>query len=128
MSDAFDQIKKIQNSDYKTEYHNEEKPKKIYKSENSSTGIKNFILKWGRRIIDFFAWFDVIIAIIFFVIFLSMFLNSIGNNEEQCITAFILMIFVPMLIILFTIVANYFIYLIIDIRDFLKEISKKNIQ
>lgn len=128
MSDAFDQMKKIQNGDYKTEYHNEEKPNKIYKSENSSTGIKNFILKWGRRIIDFFAWFDVVIAIIFFVIFLSMFLNSIGNNEEQCITAFILMIFVPLLIILFTIAANYFIYLIIDIRGSLKEISKKNIQ
>ena len=128
MSDAFDQMKKIQNGDYKTEYHYEEKQNKICNNENGSTGIKNFILKWGRWIIDFFAWFDVVIAIIFFVIFLSMFLNGIGNNEAQSIIAFILMIFVPLLIILFTIAANYFIYLIIDIRDSLKEISEKNIQ
>ena len=128
MSDAFDQMKNLKNGGYTIETHAEEKKtnfKYSAPSEPEGNIIKNFILKWGRHIIDFFAWIDVAIAILAFVIFLTMYIDSLGKDAQQSFTFFICMIFVPLLILLLMIAANYFIYLLIDIRDSLKEISKK---
>lgn len=124
MSDAFDQMKNIKN--YNTETHIEEKKNEFkYTTEPEGNIIKNFILKWGRHIIDFFAWIDVVIAIVVLGIFMVMYIDSLGKNTQQSFTLFTCMIFVPLLILLFTIAANYFIYLLIDIRDSLKELTKK---
>lgn len=126
MSDAFDQMKNMKNG-YTTETHTEEKKTEFKYSAPEPEGnvIKNFILKWGRHIIDFFAWVDVVIAVLAFAIFLAMYIDSLGKDAQQSFTLFTCMIFVPLLILLFTIAANYFIYLLIDIRDSLKELTKK---
>ena len=127
MSDAFDQIKKIKNEDYGTESHSEEntvipEQKVVYRIEDSHV-IKNFILKWGRSIIDFLAWLGVIAAVITFGICICA---CFANYNSQDASAMLAVSFIiPIVILFFTIVSNYFIYLLIDIRDSLNDINCK---
>ena len=79
--------------------------------------IKDFILNYGSNVINFMAWVSIIIGIITFAICMSMFF------ENMSILTFLIMIFAPILIILPITILNYFIYLLIDIRDHLNEIK-----
>ena len=87
--------------------------------EDDGSFIKNFVLNCGRKIVDFFAWLGLIIAIIVLGVSMNMFF------ENMSFELFLIMIFAPILILLATIISNYFIYLLIDIRDSLKELTKK---
>lgn len=140
MSDAFDEIKKINN--YNTSTHSDEKTEKIdivekiEKTNNyvepEGNNIKNFVLKWGRKIVDFLASLGIFFAIIVFITCLTTILASLRmetsnpeNNVLFIISMFLCMIFLPLIILIITIVSNYFIYLLIDIRDSLKNIDNK---
>lgn len=130
MSDAFDQIKKIKNEDYGTETHFEEntinpEKKPVYRVEESTPNhaMKNFVLKWGRSIIDFLAWAGVIAAVIILIVCIcACFVNY---NSQDARAMLVVSFIIPIVILFFTIVSNYFIYLLIDIRDSLNDINSK---
>lgn len=132
MSDAFDQMKNMKNG-YTTEAHTEEKTtdfKYSVPSEPEGNNIKNFVIFWGRKIIDFMAFLGIFFALAVFTLFFAAFINSFNEKdsyfgEATPILIFLFMIFVPLIILIITIISNYFIYLLIDIRDSLKELTKK---
>lgn len=130
MSDAFDEMKKMKNGGYNTCTHTEEKatPPICYVKTDENC-IKNFILNWGRKIVDLVSFLGVFFTIIMFTLFFVYFINSLFDKngyygESTPYISFLLMIFVPLIMLIITIVSNYFIYLLIDIRDSLKEMTE----
>lgn len=129
MSDAFDEMKKMKNGEYSTSAHTEEKASQpVYYVKLDENNIKNFILNWGRKIVDLGAFLGILLTITVFTLFFVYFINSLFDNNgyygnATSFIAFLFMIFVPLIILIITVVSNYFIYLLIDIRDSLKEIN-----
>ena len=125
MSDAFDEMKKMKNGGYSTDIHSEETTEKFVYHYEDGNIIKNFVLNWGRKIVDFLSWLGVFVAILAFILFFAFFIKSLSYRYDETAPyiLFVCMIFVPLIILLITIISNYFIYLLIDIRDSLKEIN-----
>jgi hypothetical protein len=91
--------------------------------------IKNFVLKWGRNIVDIMVLLGFIGAGFIFFIGGIGFINALfqtNNNPYANFIAFIyglIVLILPLIIIVFTILSNYFLYLLIDMRDSLKKLS-----
>lgn len=133
MSDAFDKMKSLkeystQTNTEKTEfnYNKEEfKPKRFC--------IKDYVLNFGRKIVDFMTGFGFVLAGLVFLVFIgacigSMFPDKYGGypNANMASLYFLWAIFTPIIIVLITVILNYLIYLLIDIRDSLKNIENKH--
>lgn len=106
-----------------------------YPQENTETSpdeghaIKNFVLKWGRNIIDILVILGFIGAGIVFLIGLIGYIKTsivLANNPNRNGILFIyqtIIILLPLIMVACTIISNYFLYLLIDMRDSLKKLS-----
>lgn len=132
MSDAFDHMKNLK--DYSTQTSNEKTEFKYDKNDFKPKRfcIKDYVLNFGRKIVDFMTGFGFVLAGLVFLIFMgacigSMFPDKYGGypNANMASLYFLWAIIAPIVIILITVVSNYFMYLLIDIRDSLKSIESK---
>lgn len=96
--------------------------------------IKNFILKFGRLIIDIDTcfWFAVIILVMiaFWIVFFGSFLPNNDGYFDSVPYAplwIILSIVLPFIMLLVLTSFKFFVYLLIDIRDSLKNIEESNV-
>ena len=101
-----------------------------FKEEDLSTKVKNFILKVGRFLVDFDTIFGIFIAIlVFLLLILAMFGCFIPDESgyfemiKGAPIAFALAIIIPIIILFFVVIWHYIIYLLIDIKDSLKNIE-----
>jgi hypothetical protein len=103
------------------------------KNKESSHFIKNFILKWGRQIVDLMALIQIIGVFILFIAIIAGYTYSFYIGKEYyyndnyfvlCTVIFIVSLLIPLIMLIVTIMSNYLTYLFIDIRDSLKNISK----
>lgn len=92
---------------------------------------KKFILKYGRIIIDIDTGLIFLLAILIGIFFLCAFFNSYLPNKEWYFEFvpyaplwLLLAIIAPIIIIFFLIFYKFFVYLLIDIRDTLKNIEE----
>lgn len=93
-------------------------------NEYKESSIKNFILRIGRFIVDFNVIIGFCIAILIgiFILFTAFIAllptdNGLYDNSGFAIISIILAVLIPIIIIFGVIIANYFLYLLIDIRD-----------
>lgn len=78
--------------------------------------IKQIILQAGRKIIDFFAWFELII--LFLLLVVVLFLIWSGDFDAyQKISFTVGAILITLVLFFISIMFKYFVYLFIDIRD-----------
>lgn len=103
----------------------------------SGSIVKNFILSFGRKLIDFmtifnfsFAFLIFITICIFYAIGYTISLSIWGNYfyvsyyyKDTTFETFLISMLIPLIIIIATVFSNYFIYLLIDIRESLKKIK-----
>lgn len=101
-----------------------------FKEESLSTKIKNFILKVGRFLVDFDTFFGILASILVFVFFILAMFGCLMPDENGYFEAIkgapialILAILAPIIILFLVVIWHYLIYLLIDIRDSLKEIE-----
>lgn len=80
--------------------------------------MKNYILKEGRKFVDFIAGFDVFISIAIFIAGIIM-----GLSESSWAT-FWIYTGIAFVYYQITLIKNYAIYLFIDMRDSLKKLTK----
>ena len=84
--------------------------------------IKQIVLQAGRKIIDFLAWFELII--LFLLLVIVLFLIWIGEFElYQKISFTVGTIFIALILFFISIMFKYFVYLFIDIRDNMAKIA-----
>lgn len=93
--------------------------------------LKNFILKYGRILTDLDTGLILLVAIIIGIVFLLAFFNSFLPNKEWYFEFvpyawlwLLLAIIVPLIIIFILVLFKFIIYLLIDIRDTLKNIEE----
>lgn len=98
-------------------------------SPDEGHAIKNFVLKWGRNIIDILVVLGFMGAgVVFLIGFIGYIKTSIAlaNNPNRNGILFIyqtIIILLPLIMVACTIISNYFLYLLIDMRDSLKKLS-----
>lgn len=130
MSDAFDQMKNLKNGNY-TEVEPQKTQENSFLPNNAQPGegnIKSFILKYGRKIVDFNTALGFCVAILSFIIILIGLIGSLSNtsyyDNDSNRYGLILLFVVPLTILLIVIISNYFMYLLIDIKESLNKIEK----
>lgn len=101
------------------------------KQEYKLNCLKNFILKFGRLIIDIDTLFWVLlifaVMVIFWIAFLGSFLPDNQGYFELVPYAplwIILSVILPFILLLILLSIKFFAYLLIDIRDSLKKIEQ----
>lgn len=109
-----------------------EKQTKEDAPKKSNPSIKNFILTWGRKLVDFETCIGILIAVLlmlacWFLAFGCMSPDKYGYMESIGSTPWfiLLSVLLPILVLIIVIIFKYFIYLFIDIRDTLHEINDK---
>lgn len=85
--------------------------------------IKNIVLNVGRKLLDFTTALDVIIAIVIVVVGFFTNENNINLDSDN---NFYLYVIGGIVYILIALLKDYILYLLIDIRDSLKQIADKN--
>lgn len=103
----------------------------VFQEETLSNKTKNFILSFGRFIVDWDTILGITIAGLVFIFFLlAMFgcfipdRNGYFAQIQNAPIAFILAILIPLIILFLVVIWHYVIYLLIDIRDSLKNIEQ----
>lgn len=87
--------------------------------------IKQIVLQVGRKIIDFLAWFDLVILTI--LLLLGVFIICVADFEFYLkIFMVIGALLAVILLFIISVLCKYFIYLFIDIRDNTAKIANTN--
>lgn len=87
--------------------------------------IKQIVLQIGRRIIDFFAWFDLVIITV--LLLFGVFAVCIADFEFYLKIFMVLgVLLIAVILFIISILCKYFTYLFIDIRDNTSKMANNN--
>ena len=131
MSNAFDEMKNLKNGSY-TRVNQKEESNNFKSNSEKGSKMKNFVLKWGRKIVDFNTAGGIALAVFVFLVLFGIGIGCLAPDEygsysriQNAPILFILSFLLPIVILFLTIMWNYFMYLLVDIRDSLKNIDNK---